>query len=80
VKEAIRMTKRSSIVGSREFERGQGKERRFSEAYKKFLKKYSLKEIGIEEDFFRSVRTKSNGNQRDDVLKRRARTSSQGML
>jgi hypothetical protein len=67
VKEAKRMTKRSSIVVSLpKFERVQGKERRFSEAYKKFLKKYSLQEIGIEEDFFRSVRRKSAG--RDSSL------------
>jgi hypothetical protein len=75
------MTKRSSIVVCLpKLERGQGKERRFSEAYKKFLKKYSLQEIGIEKDFFRSARTKIKGNRRDYVLKRRARTSSQGML
>jgi hypothetical protein len=74
------MSKKCSIVVSREFERGQGKERRFSEAYKKFLKKYSLHEVGIEENFFRSARTKINGNRRGYVLKRRARTSSQGML
>lgn len=54
------MTKRSSIVVSLpKFERVQGKERRFSETYKKFLKKYSLEEIGIEEDFFRTARSRS---------------------
>jgi hypothetical protein len=59
------MAKKSSIVVSRELERGQGKERRFSETYKKFLKKYSLEEIGIEEDFFRTARSKRPGHQRD---------------
>ena len=53
------MSKKSSIVVSlRDFDRRRGKGRRFSEAYKKFLKRYSLKEIGIEEDFFRSARAK----------------------
>ena len=75
------MTKRSSIVVSLpKFEGVQGKERRFSETYNKFLKKYSLHEVGIEENFYRFARTKINGSQRGYVLKRRARTSSQGML
>jgi hypothetical protein len=56
------MSKRCSIVVSlREFDRRRGKSRRFSKAYKKFLKKYSLQEIGIEEDFFRTGRKKSAG-------------------
>ena len=59
------MSKKCSIVVSlREFEHRRGKGRRFSEAYKKFLKKYSLEKIGIEEDFFRSARMKSAGRRR----------------
>ncbi len=60
------MSKRYSIVGSlRELDRRRGQDRRFSDAYKKFLKKHSLKEIGIEKDFFRSTRMKSTRRQRD---------------
>jgi hypothetical protein len=55
------MSKRCSIAVSRRgLERKRG-ENRFTKAYNKFLKKYSLQEIGIEEEFFRSVRTKSAG-------------------
>jgi hypothetical protein len=60
------MTKRSSIeVSFPKLERGQGKEGRFTEAYKKFLKKYSLQEIGNEKDFFRSARMKGARRHRD---------------
>jgi len=55
------MSKRCSIaVSLRGLKRKRG-ENRFTKAYNKFLKKYSLQEVGIEEDFFRPGRTKSAG-------------------
>ena len=49
------------VVSLREFERRRGEGSRFGDAYKKFLKKYSLKKVGIEEGFFQSARAKGAG-------------------
>jgi len=61
----IELTRRGKpvavVVSLREFERQRDEGRRFSDAYKRFLKKYSLKEVGLEEDFVRSVREKGAG-------------------
>jgi prevent-host-death family protein len=49
------------VVSLREFERLQGDRTRFREAYKHFLDRYSLKEIGLEDDFLSSLRDKRVG-------------------
>jgi prevent-host-death family protein len=63
----IELTRRGKpvavVVSLREFSRRQNEGRGFSDAYKKFLKKYSLKEIGLEEDFFRAIREKDAGRE-----------------
>jgi prevent-host-death family protein len=63
----IELTRRGKpvavVVSLREFGRRQNEGRGFSDAYKKFLKKYSLKEIGLEEDFFRAIREKGAGRE-----------------
>lgn len=63
----IELTRRGKpvavVVSLREFERRRGDGLRFSDAYKKFLKKYSLKEVGLEEDFVQSAREKGVGRE-----------------
>jgi prevent-host-death family protein len=49
------------LVSSREFERLRGKRLHFSDAYKKFLERHSLEEIGVESDFVVSTRDKTTG-------------------
>jgi len=39
------------IVSCREFDRLRGRRRHFGDAYKRFLAKFSLDEIGLENDF-----------------------------
>ena len=63
----IELTRRGKpvavVVSLRELERRRGDGLRFSDAYKKFLKKYSLEEVGLEEDFVRSAREKGVGRE-----------------
>jgi len=49
------------VVSLREFGRRRNEGLGFGDAYRKFLKKYSLKEIGFEEEFFRAIREKGPG-------------------
>lgn len=48
------------VVSCREFERLRGKRRHFGDAYKDFLEKFSLDEIGLEHDLA-SARDKTAG-------------------
>ena len=63
----IELTRRGKpvavVVSLRELERRRSDEVRFSDAYKKFLKKYSLKEVGLEDDFLQSGRDKGIGRE-----------------
>lgn len=49
------------LVSRREFERLRGKRLHFSDAYRKFLEKHSLDEIGAEDDFAASTRDRTPG-------------------
>ena len=49
------------LVSHREFERLRGKRVHFGDAYGKFLEKYSLEEIGVEDDFAASTRDRTTG-------------------
>jgi prevent-host-death family protein len=49
------------VVSTREFDRLRSKRRHFTDAYRNFLEKYSLKEIGLEEDFAVFTRDKTAG-------------------
>jgi prevent-host-death family protein len=49
------------LVSRREFERLRGKRLHFSDAYKKFLERHSLDEVGVEDDFAASVRDPTTG-------------------
>jgi prevent-host-death family protein len=49
------------VVSLREFERLRGERPRFSDAYKVFLKRYALREVGLEEDWVESLREKGIG-------------------
>jgi prevent-host-death family protein len=49
------------LVSHREFERLRGKRSHFSAAYRKFLEQHSLDEIGIDGDFARSTRHRTEG-------------------
>ena len=49
------------LVSRREFDRLRGKRLHFIDAYKKFLKRHSLEEIGVEDDFAISIRDRSPG-------------------
>ena len=49
------------LVSHREFERLRGKRLHFRDAYRKFLKTHSLREIGVDEDVAASVRDRATG-------------------
>ncbi len=49
------------VVSRREFERLRGKRLHFGDAYRNFVEKYSLEEIGLEDDFAASARDKTAG-------------------
>jgi prevent-host-death family protein len=49
------------VVSSREFERLRGRRVHFADAYGRFLRKYSLEEIGVEGDFAASTRDRTTG-------------------
>ena len=49
------------LVSCREFERLRGKRVHFSDAYRKFLERHSLEEIGVEDDFAVSTRDRTTG-------------------
>jgi prevent-host-death family protein len=49
------------LVSHREFERLRGKHSHFNDAYRNFLEKHSLDEIGIDGDFAPSTRNRTTG-------------------
>ncbi len=49
------------LVSHREFERLRGKRLHFRDAYRKFLKTYSLREVGVDNDFAVSARDRTTG-------------------
>jgi prevent-host-death family protein len=49
------------LVSRREFERLQGKRLHFGDAYRKFLERHSLEEIGVDDDFAVSTRDRTTG-------------------
>lgn len=51
------------VVSLRQFERLRGDRSRFGDAYRTFLKKYSLEEVGVENDFAASIREKRIGRE-----------------
>jgi prevent-host-death family protein len=51
------------VISLREFERLRGERPRFSDAYKNFLEKYSLAEVGLDEDFVASTRDRGRGRE-----------------
>lgn len=61
----IELTRRGQpvavVVSCREFERLSGKRRQFGDAYRSFLEKYRLEEIGLEDDFAASIRDQTVG-------------------
>jgi prevent-host-death family protein len=63
--QAIELTRRGSpvavIVSVREFDRLRGARTQFSDAYRRFLASYSLREIGLDVNFFESTRDREPG-------------------
>ena len=61
----VELTRRGTpvavVVSLRELERLRGDRPHFGEAYKNFLEKYSLKEVGLDDDFAASTREKGAG-------------------
>jgi prevent-host-death family protein len=51
------------LVSLREFERLRGDRSRFGDAYKSFLEKYSLRDVGVERGFFESIRSEDGGRE-----------------
>lgn len=49
------------VVSRQEFERLRGKHLHFHDAYKKFLEKHRLEDIGVDDDFVSSVRDRTPG-------------------
>jgi len=61
----IELTRRGKpvavVVSLRELERLRSKSAPFGESYKRFLKAHSLREIGLDRDFFDSARDRASG-------------------
>jgi prevent-host-death family protein len=49
------------LVSRREFDRLRGRRLHFGDAYRTFLEKHSLEEIGVEDDFATSTRDRTTG-------------------
>ena len=49
------------LVSTQEFERLTGRQQHFSHAYKKFVAKHSLKEVGVSREFASSLRDRTPG-------------------
>lgn len=49
------------LVSRREFDRLRGRHRHFGDAYKRFVERHSLKEMGVEADFAASIRDRTTG-------------------
>jgi prevent-host-death family protein len=63
--QAIELTRRGKpvavIVSLRELERLRGARPQFSDAYRKFLESHTPRDVGIDADFFRSMRDREPG-------------------
>ena len=63
----IELTRRGKpvamVISVREFERLRGDGAGFGAAYRRFLETHSLKEIGLDDDFFASGREKGRGRE-----------------
>jgi prevent-host-death family protein len=63
--ERIELTRRGKpvavVVSLREFERLRGDRSRFGDAYKRFRDKFSLEEIGLDDDFGAATRDQAPG-------------------
>jgi prevent-host-death family protein len=61
----IELTRRGEpvavVVSHRKLERLRGKRLHFGDAYRKFVEKYSLEDIGVDDDFAASTRDKTTG-------------------
>jgi prevent-host-death family protein len=61
----VELTRRGQLVAvlisCREFDRLRGKRLHFGDAYRKFLERRSLREIGVDEDFAASMRDRTVG-------------------
>jgi prevent-host-death family protein len=61
----IELTRRGKpvavVISLREFERLRGERPRFSDAYRTFLEKHSLAEVGLDERLVASTREKGDG-------------------
>jgi prevent-host-death family protein len=61
----IELTRRGKpvavVISLRELERLRGERVRFVDAYKSFLKQHSLKAIGLDRNFFESLRSRETG-------------------
>ena len=62
---AVELTRRGKgvavMISVAEYQRLRSKRTTFQDAYQKFLKKYSLAEVGLEKDFARKLRDRSPG-------------------
>jgi prevent-host-death family protein len=63
--QAIELTRRGKpvavVVSLRELERLRGTRTQFSDAYRRFRESHSLREVGLENDFFESTRDREPG-------------------
>lgn len=63
--EEIELTRRgkpvAAIVSLRELERLRGARTVFSDAYRRFLRSHSVRDIGLEDDFLQSTRDRETG-------------------
>ena len=67
VGQEIELTRRGKpvavVVSLRELDRLRTDRPRFGDAYKRFLRRYSLNEVGLEKNFFDSIREKGGGRE-----------------
>ena len=67
VGQEIELTRRGKpvavVVSLRELDRLRTDRPRFGDAYKSFLRRYSLNEVGLEKNFFDSIREKGGGRE-----------------
>lgn len=65
--ETVELTRRGRrvavVLSVEEFERLRSERPRFGDAYREFLKRFSLDEVGLERDFAASLRDRSPGRQ-----------------
>jgi len=63
----VELTRRGTpvavVISLREFERLRGDRPRFGAAYRNFLETHSLKEVGVDDDYFTSGRERGSGRE-----------------